>query len=96
VIIDELKKRKFLRVSDHTSRYLDREHLFGEAVSAAFPSAANDIKGAGNCLAAECPTAAVFHLMRAAEVCLRSLAVDRGVQYPNATVASQQVGNLVA
>lgn len=33
-----------------------------------------------NCLAAECPTAAVFHLMRVAEYGLRALAYDRRVE----------------
>ncbi len=33
--------------------------------------------------------------MRAAEIALRALATDRGVKYPDATVASKQVGDLL-
>ena len=51
-----------------------QKHLFGETVTKAFPSAALDIKDAGNCLALGLKTAAVFHLMRVAEHGLRILA----------------------
>jgi hypothetical protein len=91
----QLKKRKFLRVATDRASYLDKDDLFGAEVSTAFRSARRDVREAGNCLAAEVPTAAVFHLMRASEIALRALAVDRGVQYPNATVESKQVGDLL-
>jgi hypothetical protein len=54
--------------------FFEKHDLFGEAVSAAFPSAQPEIKDAGNCLAADLHTAAVFHLMRAVEHGLRALA----------------------
>ena len=54
--------------------YFEQHDLFGEGVSSAFPSAQPEIKDAGNCLAADLYTAAVFHLMRAAEHGLRALA----------------------
>jgi hypothetical protein len=69
---------QFLRVSRDRSKYVDHPALFGTDVNAAFPSAAPDIRDAGNCLAAECNTAAVFHLMRAVEWGLRALCVDLG------------------
>lgn len=94
-VIKQLKKRKFLRVATDRKKYLDRDDLFGSDVAASFKSALPDVKEAGNCLAAEVGTAAVFHLMRASEIALRALAVDRGVQYPNATVESKQVGDLL-
>lgn len=56
------------------SNFFEQHDLFGEAVSAAFPSAQSEIKDAGNCLAADLHTAAVFHLMRAVEHGLRALA----------------------
>jgi hypothetical protein len=34
--------------------------------------------------------------MRAAEVALRALAVDRDVQYPDASINSKQVGDLLS
>jgi hypothetical protein len=82
-LIAELGKQKFLYIDQRNCGYVDQDNLFGDAVSTAFPSAALDIREAGNCLAAECPTAAVFHLMRAAEYALRALAVDRGIKFPN-------------
>jgi len=94
-VINQLKTRKFLRVADDRAKYLDRSDLFGPAVSTAFRSASDDIREAGNCLAAEVPTAAVFHLMRASEIALRALATDRGVTYPDASVSSKQVGDLL-
>jgi hypothetical protein len=64
-------KRKFLRVEPDLIGFLEQDELFGPDVKSAFPSTARDIKEAGNCLAADCGTGAVFHAMRAAEVCLR-------------------------
>jgi hypothetical protein len=54
--------------------------LFGPAVKSAFPNAADDIREAGNCLAVDCNTAAVFHLMRAVELGLRAFAAHLGVR----------------
>jgi len=54
--------------------------LFGEKVLLAFPSAKNEIQAAGDCLAVDLNTAAVFHLMRAAEFGMRALAVHLKVK----------------
>lgn len=81
-LVAALAERRFLYVEEEYTQYVDQHALFGESVAAAFPSAASDIKQAGNCLAAECPTAAVFHLMRAAEYALRALAADRQISLP--------------
>jgi hypothetical protein len=82
-IIWELTNRKFLSVDPKRCAYLDNEALLGDSVAKAFGSAIPDIKEAGNALAAECNTAAVFHLMRVAEVGLRTLAWDRRVKVIN-------------
>jgi hypothetical protein len=71
-----------LIIDTECGKLVDHPGLFGESVKKAFPSAAEDIRAAGNCLAAECNTAAVFHLMRVAEIGLRSLAHDRRVKLP--------------
>jgi hypothetical protein len=76
------QRRVFLILDTERDKLANRTDLFGAAVSAAFPSAQADIREAGNCLAAECNTAAVFHLMRVAEVGLRALARDRRVRLP--------------
>jgi hypothetical protein len=71
--------RKFLAVSSQRAGFVDQDALFGSVVHGAFPSARDDIREIGNCLAAECNTAAVFHMMRAVEWGLRGLAADLGL-----------------
>lgn len=94
-LVGVVDKIYFVNVSGDRVQYLDQEHLFGEKVSDSFLSAVRDIKEAGNCLATERTTAAVFHLMRAAEIALRQLAKDRGVTYPHSSVDEQQCGALI-
>jgi hypothetical protein len=85
-VIRQLRHRKFLRVADDCTRFVNRKRLFGIPVWTAFPSARDEIREIGNCLAAECHTAAVFHAMRAAEIALRALAYDRRAKiFKNAT-----------
>jgi hypothetical protein len=76
---DELGKLKFLYVSEDRVEYCDDGPLFGQKVYERFESARGDIRSAGDCLVSECTTAAVFHLMRVAEIGLRALAYDRDV-----------------
>ena len=78
-IVEELKDRKFIKVCDDAESYVDNDKLLGDQVSKAFPSASVELREAGNCLAVECHTAAVFHLMRAVEHGLRALAGAVGV-----------------
>jgi hypothetical protein len=85
-IIRELAGRKFLYVDPQFSKCVDQDDLFGESVKKAFPSATYDIKESGNCLAADCATAAVFHLMRVAEYGLRALAWDRRIKVPKGPI----------
>ena len=79
-LIAELGKRKFLFISADRNGYLENENLFGEAVSNRFPLAKADLRAAGNCLAAECWTAAVFHLMRSFEWALRTICYELGLK----------------
>ena len=73
ILMDELKLCSFWQVP-RQYRHLLKPQLFGAEVAAAFPSAAEDIEEAGNCLAFGRGTACVFHLMRVLERGLRSLA----------------------
>jgi len=59
--------------------FFEADDLFGKDVSAAFRSAVSDIRAAGNCLAANLNTAAVFHLMRVVERGLMALAADLSI-----------------
>jgi hypothetical protein len=55
--------------------------LFGQDVHDRFPSALDDIEGAGKCLALGEGTAGVLHCMRVMEVGLRALAGSLGIPY---------------
>jgi hypothetical protein len=78
-LADDLWRRSFVMVDPDHQSAIENEQWLGDSVLKAFPSARMDIREAGNCLAAECPTAAVFHLMRVTEWGLRALAVDLGL-----------------
>jgi hypothetical protein len=73
-IIAEFNKRHFLFVALDRYDFVDNEKLLGESVATVFKTAKDDIREAGNCLAVELNTAAIFHLMRIAEHGLRKLA----------------------
>ena len=75
----EFSAISMLRVDASLAEFMDTETLLGKDVSQAFPSAALDLKEAANCLATDCNTAAVFHLMRVSEYGLRALARDREI-----------------
>jgi hypothetical protein len=94
-ILTNFEKRNFLHVRQDRCDLLDKDTLFGEVVNEQFPSAARDIREAGNCLAAECGTAAVFHLMRAAEFSLRALAVDRNVIFKDKPLEEKEWGQIL-
>lgn len=82
--LSDAAERKFILVREKPhdySQFIDRDDLFGSDVQSGFPSATADIREAGNCLAVEIHTAAVFHLMRVAEFGLRALAHDRRVRF---------------
>jgi len=72
--LNELTGRKFAMIEKDKACFLEQKALFGKQVEKAFPSAGDEIKAAGNCLAMDFNTAAVFHLMRVAELGMRSLA----------------------
>jgi hypothetical protein len=73
-VISELARTTFAYIPSPNNKYFEQEHLFGEAVNLKIPAAVQDVKDAGNCIAASVDTAAVFHLMRVAEHGLRALA----------------------
>ena len=75
----DLWKRQFVMVDTDYVSAIENENWLGETVATAFSTAKLDIREAGNCFAAECPTAAVFHLMRVMEWGLRALAADVGL-----------------
>ena len=73
-IVMESSKRKLAFIDPLYDEYFEQDKLFGDVVYDTFPNARQDIKEAGNCLAASLATASIFHLMRVAEHGLRTLA----------------------
>jgi hypothetical protein len=94
-ILAELKEVEFLRVAADRMGLINRDDLFGAQVNEMFGSATKDIREAGNCLSAECNTAAVFHLMRASEIALRVLARDRNVAFKDKPLEQKQWGEIL-
>jgi hypothetical protein len=81
-ISDEARERYFAFIPKSKVDFFEKEDLFGGKVSAAFVSAKPEIKAAGNCLACDLNTAAVFHLMRVVEFGMRGLASNLNVKIP--------------
>lgn len=71
---NETEEKKFVYLESDKIKFLKRKHLFGKAVTKNFPTAKTEIENAGTCIAVGMTTAAVFHLMRAAEIAVRELA----------------------
>ena len=94
-LVNGTKDREFLWVAADRENLTDQDALFGKLVAAEFPSAAKDIMESGNCLAAECPTACVFHLMRASEIGLRALAKDRDMKFPDKPLELSEWGAIL-
>lgn len=80
--IVELRAVKCALIPAKMLPFFEQEKLFGDAVHDGFEEARYDIKSAGNCIAADLNTAAVFHLMRVAELGLRKLAKSLKVVLP--------------
>lgn len=78
-----LQSTKLCALNPDDARYYDTAlEMFGECVTASFPSSASEIDEAGKCLALGRSGAAIFHLMRVVEIGLRSLAPLMGIHEP--------------
>ena len=95
IVFRELQKSKFLILDSEKEGFFHRDSLFGDQVNQAFPSAASDIKEAGNCLAMELNTAAIFHLMRAVEIGLRTWARHLKVRIKRTPLEYAEWGTLI-
>lgn len=94
-VIGELKEHTFVYIPKAQAAYFEKDSLFGDAVALSFPSIKAELKEAGNCLAADLNTAAVFHLMRVAERGMRSLANDRRVKFDKGPIEMQDWKSIV-
>lgn len=77
----ELKSKLFLFVPPHLAKYY--EMSLQSTVTTTFPLASKELINAGNCLASGFFTACVFHSMRAAEIGVRVLGKELGVEFPD-------------
>jgi hypothetical protein len=78
----ELRGKTFFYVPAGRAKFfpkLNDQHIFGNAVASAFPSATYDIAESGVCLSLDRGTASVFHLMRVLEIGLTVLGTTFGV-----------------
>lgn len=86
---DECRDRLMLMVEPDYVKYIENPQFFDSSekgakkVSAAFPSAGEDIAESGICLALSRPTACVMHLARVLESGLSALAKELGVSKQN-------------
>jgi hypothetical protein len=80
----ELREELIFRLPSERRDYLEKDDLFGSDVTAAFPSAIDDIRNAGTCFAVEQWDASVFHLMKTLERGLHALAARFGVTFEQA------------
>lgn len=94
-IAREMRSNTFVFIPSANARYLEKHSLFGPEVKSAFPSARPEIKAAGNCIAADLNTAAVFHLMRVAEIGLRALARHLRVTIPRLPLEYAEWGQII-
>jgi hypothetical protein len=76
-------EQHFAYVPSDRAQYFEEDNLFKLPRKHPFPSVRDDIKAAGNCLALDLNTAAVYHLMRVAEIGLRALAKHLKVSIKN-------------
>jgi hypothetical protein len=79
MVVTDCGRAKFAVVRGAFNSYVENDSLIYDGFVTDFPKAAGDVKEAGNCIAVDCGTAAVFHLMRGVEWGLRALSLDLGL-----------------
>ena len=95
-IIKEAEYRFFVFIPPPKDDLFERDDLFGKDVSEKFPSAKEEIKAAGNCLAVDLNTAAVYHVIRAAEFALREFVIHlKAKKHLSKPVEECDWGNLI-
>lgn len=79
VLKDELSSKLFMFVPNERAAFWENDDLLSDEAKAAFPSAAAELRSAGNAYAAALYEGSVFYSMRAVEHGLLALAEDVGV-----------------
>lgn len=78
-----LSKQRFAFVPLENQPFFEDDNLLEIASPSPLPEADQDTRAAGNCLALDLHTAAVFHLMRVAEHGVRRLITDFQIRIPS-------------
>jgi hypothetical protein len=95
-IKSEMADRMLLVVPLERSSFFEHPALFGPHINDKFKSAVDDIKAAGNCLAVDLNTAAIFHLMRVVEAGLRALARKERVKVKRGPLNYAEWGTIIS
>jgi hypothetical protein len=95
-IQEELEVTRLTRIPADKVEFLEKDDLFGIDVKNAASDEINmEIKAAGNCIAMDLNTAAIFHLMRIVEHGARALATIMGVTMSKRQISMATWGRLV-
>lgn len=78
-LIDALKRRTLLQLSDEETLHYEKHSLGWETVTANFPSAVLEIEEANKCFSLGRYTACVFHCMRCFEPAIKAVSAAVGV-----------------
>jgi len=94
---EEMATVKMVVIKQEKVQFFEQDALFGAAVKNAASVELNaEIRAAGNCLAADLNTAAVFHLMRIVELGMRALAPQLKVKLSKHQISQATWSKLIA
>ena len=92
-VMTDIQKTVFLLIPEHLVKYY--EIIFPSTLTMAFPLASKELVWAGNALAVGSYTASVFHSMRAAEIGVRVLGNELGVEFPDKPLELAEWANIL-
>jgi len=92
-VMTDIRKTVFLFIPEHLTKYYDV--IFPSIVTTAFPLASKELVWAGNALACGQYTASVFHSMRAAEIGVRVLGKELGIEFPDKPIELAEWQNIL-
>jgi hypothetical protein len=92
-VMADIRSTVFLFIPDHSAKYY--EIIFPSAITTAFPLASKELVWAGNSFACGLHTGCVFHSMRAAEIGVRVLGKELGVEFPDKPIELAEWQNIL-
>ena len=91
----EMHEKLFIYIPAERAAFWEWDDVMSEDAKSVFADAYVELREAANCYAAERYTATVFHSMRAAEIGLRDLGRDLGVQFPDKPIELAEWQNII-